>query len=44
MGILKRIFFVTISVTDLEKSSQIKVYKLTDVTIDLQGSRKYIFL
>ena len=32
MGILKRIFFVTISVTDLEKSSQIKVYKLTDVT------------
>ena len=43
LEILKQ-FFVTISVTELEKSEQIKVFKLTDVTVDLQGSRKYIFL
>ena len=37
-------FFVTILVNGLVKSDQIKVFKLIDVTVDLQGSRKYIFL
>ena len=27
----------------VEKSDHIKVFKLADVTVDLQGSRKYIF-
>ena len=36
-------FFVTISVTEMEKSDQIKVFNLTDVNVDIQGSRIYIF-
>ena len=45
----KTIFFVTgtilvLGVIELEKSDQKRVFKLTDVTVDLQGSRKYIFL
>ena len=36
-------FFVTISVTEMEKSDQIKVFNLTDVNVDIQGSRKYIY-
>ena len=34
----------TITVSELEKLDQIKVYKFIDVTVDLPGCRKYIFL
>ena len=37
MWILKQIF-ATISVNEYEKLDQVKVYKLTDVAVNLQGS------
>ena len=36
--------FVTITVTEIEKSDQMKAFILTDVNLDIQSSRKYIFL
>ena len=42
MGILKQIF-VTISVSEKEKSDEINVFKLTDINVEyIQNSRKYI--
>ena len=43
-GYPKTNFFITISVIEIEKSDQIKVFNLTDVNLDIQSSRKYILI